>query len=257
MVAEDTAAPVADTVTEPVEAPEPIAAAETATAVVAETEPQEATETVRSWTDSLVDVPDEDLSANERIKSLIARREESARQKEADRLRREAGKAEVVTQQVDRFLREQGYDVEDKSRLNFLYSLAKGHADFESASEFAEALRSEFNIPVDFKTKAVEAREQGNFSGYVLALVEGAAAAKESEIEARLRKEYDARLVAELKAKEIKEAKEPPPTTERGSPVGGPTTWQSIDSQYTDSQWRALPAAERARLSDLANANLR
>lgn len=255
--AQDTAAPEVVTVTEPVEAPEPVEVAETASTVVAETEPQETTETARSWADSLADVPDDDLTSNDRIKSLIARREESARQKEADRLRREAGKQEVVTQQVDRFLREQGVDLEDKSRLNFLYSLAKGHADFEAATDFAEALRSEFKIPADYKDRAVESREKGDFSGYVLALVEGAAAAKEAEIDARLRKEYDARLAAELRAKEVKPPTEPPPTTEKGSAAGGPVTWATIDAQYSDRQFMALPVEERQRLMNQANAALR
>lgn len=254
--AQDTAAPAVDNVTEPVTTPEPVAA-ETVVTEVAEAAQPETTETVRSWADSLAEVPDEDLQSNERIKSLVARREEAARQREADRLRREAGKEEIVTQQVSRFLKDQGYEVDDPARLNFFYKLAHGHASYESAVEFAEALKDQFSIPADFKDKAVAARESGDFSGYVLNLVEGAAAAKESEIEARIRKEYDAKLVAELKAREIKPPSEPPPTAEIGTPAGGPVTWDSINKMYTDRQWMELPAARRAELSNQANANLR
>lgn len=252
--AQDTAAPVVDNVTEPVTAPEPVAA-ETVVTEVAEAAQPETTETVRSWADSLAEVPDDDLQSNERIRSLIARREESARQKETDRLRREAGKKEVVTQQVSRFLRENDIEIEDSSRLNWLYELAHGHAAYESASEFADALKEQYNIPVNFREEAVTALSGGDFSGYVLKLVDGAAEAKVPEIEARLRKEYDARLTAELKAREIKPPSEPPPTAEVGTPAGGPVTWDAIDKMYSDRQWMELPAARRAELSNQANAN--
>lgn len=85
------------------------------------------------------------------------------------------------------------------------------------------------------------------------ARAEGRAAAV-AEMEAQ----FQERLRAELAAARLESAsavRSNPPTAS-GGPAGitGPVTWESIDKQYTDSQWQRLPADQRKLLADQANA---
>lgn len=82
-----------------------------------------------------------------------------------------------------------------------------------------------------------------------------AEAKAEAEAEANAR--WEARLEADRKAAalEAEIATRTNAPNARGVPpaAGGPVTWQSIDSQYTDSQWQNLPPELRKELSQQAD----
>lgn len=88
------------------------------------------------------------------------------------------------------------------------------------------------------------------------AAITRARAEERATVKAELEAEYAAKLAAELSAQQLeaKTAEIQNPPNVSGSPAGtGTVTWDSIDKQFTDSQWLNLPAAERSRLTQLAD----
>ena len=88
------------------------------------------------------------------------------------------------------------------------------------------------------------------------AAITRARAEERAAVTAELEAGYAAKLAAELSAQQLeaKTAEIQNPPNVSGSPAGtGTVTWDSIDKQYTDSQWLNLPAAERSRLTQLAD----
>lgn len=140
-----------DTVAEPVVAPEPIEAAETVDEVpAAETVQPEPTETESpaperpSLRDLLDGRTDDELESDERIQSLVARRQESARQRERDHVLREAGKREATRQRVTQMLNEWGVDPDEVGpgglvKAETAYTLAEQAALHEFLSAVAKA----------------------------------------------------------------------------------------------------------------------
>ena len=137
-------------------------------------------------------------------------RELAGANRERARLQREAGKKDSTRQNVSRVLTELGYDVSDTARLDYFYELAAANSAYELAQAVPEAVLRGYTVPVAVREQALEARERGDWDGYVGALLTGAVeaqdAAREAEFESKVTAEVNRRLAAEIKARNLESA---------------------------------------------------
>ena len=139
----------------------------------------------------------------------------------------------------------------------------------EAANQFEQViLGDDVQLPqaVIEKANAVlrqnDAQGNPNWGGYYRELedarVESRVQARTAELEADFEKRLSQRVTEELKAKGAEEGRAngiTPPASPRGGGTASGLTWDAINQKYTDSQWMALPASERARMTDEANGN--
>ena len=268
VVTEDTAAALEDTAPVVEGAPPAEEQPETPEAAAPETELEAAPETAqdtRSWADHLVDIDEDELVNHDRIKSIIARREESTRRKIERDQQLKAGSDQQVQSVVSYLLTR--LDAGEISPQQFqtaagqAVQAARFYASVEMGKQLPDVLMSNYKIPVDFRERAVEARleDNGNLDRYTRILIEGAVAAERgttrfkdipegSPLHRDVQAEVAKRVEAELKAKRITDQPKvdtPPPTT-RGVAAGttdlpDPRT-MSVDDygKYTDEQRRAM-----------------
>jgi hypothetical protein len=263
-----------DTVAEPVVAPEPVEAAETVDEVpAAETVQPEPTETESpaperpSLRDLLDGRPDDELEADERIQSLIARKQESARQRERDHVLREAGKREATRQRVTQMLNEWGVDPDEVGpgglvKAETAYTLAEQAALHEFLSAVAKASadnlgftpeqRQAIEVAVD-NTRSLDGLR--DIANNLMEQSNAAAVSKaQQEFEREKQKLINEAVAAELRAKEIEAQpkRDAPPATPGGT-GGGRMTVAELDAIDTNTWLRKSPE-ERARLMAEANA---
>jgi hypothetical protein len=263
-----------DTVAEPVVAPEVEAPAETVDEVpAAETVQPEPTETESpaperpSLRDLLDGRPDDELEADERIQSLIARKQESARQRERDHVLREAGKREATRQRVTQMLNEWGVDPDEVGpgglvKAETAYTLAEQAALHEFLSAVAKASadnlgftpeqRQAIEVAVD-NTRSLDGLR--DIANNLMEQSNAAAVSKaQQEFEREKQKLINEAVAAELRAKEIEAQpkRDAPPATPGGT-GGGRMTVAELDAIDTNTWLRKSPE-ERARLMAEANA---
>lgn len=139
------------------------------------------------------------LERDERLRAQfeerLRERENAGANRREAQLKREAGKKEVTTRNVQRYLAENGLEVDDPSRLHYFFDLATAHEAMELATNVPDALMRGHTVPVDAREQALAAREAGDWDGYISHLINGA-------VEAGLDKRVEAekqRLDAENK----------------------------------------------------------
>lgn len=235
---EPTQEPAAD------EAQEEAAAADLAPDVEPDGEPDAGTEAAPESIDALLERYPSLREQHQQSQAERDReREIAGANRERARLQRDAGKADQTRVNVGRFLAEQGVEVDDPSRLNYFYELAQANAAYELATSLPDAVLRGYPVPVEAREAAVEARERGDWDGYVTHLVTGAVEAKDREREAafekRVNTETQKRLAAEIKTRGLEKApvREGAPTR----PGGG----QSGQSGPTVEQYRTATRAQR------------
>ena len=275
VVTEDTAATPVATAAQAEEsplltAPEGADGTETTPVAATETEPESATETV-SWTEHLAKVEDTDLLEHPKIKSLLARKEESLRQRIERDQQLQAGSNQQVQGTVTRLL--QMLDGGEISPQQFQQAAAQAvqashyFASVEIGRKLPEVLMGNYKIPVEYRERAIEEREQdkGNLDRYVSTLIEGAVAAERgttrlkdvpegSALHKDVQSEVARRLAAELKAQGVEAQSRPenPPATPRGPGTGNRVmSLQEIEAMPTN-EWLAKPKPERDRLLSAA-----
>lgn len=271
-VPEATAAALEDTAVLVEEAPPVIEQTETPEASTTETELVGATETAPdapSWADHLAEVEEKELLENDRIKSLLARKEESLRQRIERDQQLKAGADQQVQGTLTRLMAM--FDAGEITSPQFqqtaqhLIVAAKTFADQEWAVALPDILLSEYKIASEFKERALEAREQDglNRKRYTKILIEGAVESERGKTRLKdvpegspLHKDVQAevakRLESELKAQglETQPKRESPPATPRGT--GGANVPQAklreqIEQMNTNA-WLAMPGAERQKM---------
>lgn len=235
--------------------------------VGAETDSVEETETDKGSeaTFSFDSIDDDTLDRLYKERGREDRVRESERQKTEARLRREAGSKENVKTSVESFLRAAGVDPNELvdgtalKKSEFLYEQAKANAATEIAKQLPEAILGEYKVPVEYRERAVEELENGRMTMYVKHLVEGAVAAKSSDMRLKdvpegstLHKDVAdmvaERLKAELKAAKFEErTRVEAPTPPRGN-ASTPLTRESITSMSPseiNARWDEVQAAIR------------
>lgn len=192
---------------------------------------------------SLDAILERDERLREQLEERLRERENAGANRREAQLKREAGKKEVTTSNVRRFLADQGYEVDDPARLHYFYDLAAANSAHELATTLPDVLMSDFKVPVEAREQAVEARERGDWNGYIGTLITGAVESKVAEKladnERVITAEVNRRLAAEIKARGIEKApvrEGAPPAPMSSSPNSGPTP----------AQYRAATSAQRA-----------
>lgn len=204
-------------------------------AQVAETTANEALPEPVSPLDPFATLSDDDLLAHERVQGLVERRAEAARQREADRIRRDEGKAERVRERLNPVLEAWGvepetvgphgrqqaellfeqahsyalYDVLSATAESALAALAPGDAERDALKGKLEALATPQDLHA-FAGQLMEQYGQGRDSaGYERGIAEG-------------RKELETKIADERKAWELEAQpkREAPPNAPAGNPVG-------------------------------------
>lgn len=153
---------------------------------------------------TLDSILERDERLREQYEERVRERENAGANRERARLQREAGKKEVTTRNVQRYLAENGIEVDDPARLHYFFDLATAHEAMELATNVPDALMRNYTVPVEAREKALAAREAGDWDGYLSHLLDGAAetqAAKKAEarlaqIEAENKKWRAAELAA-------------------------------------------------------------
>lgn len=177
---------------------------------------------------------------HEAMQSVLRDRENAGAQRREAQLKREAGRNENVRAMSERFLREFGIDPtslddQKKQRLNLLSESALSFQAREFVDQVPKALLNR-DLPVEVREKAIEAREQGDWDGYVSTLLTGAVEAATSErvgavkladipagapLHAEVQKAIADGVAAELKAQQKAEnLPDVPPRTPGGAPGG-------------------------------------
>lgn len=172
--------------------------------------------------------------------------ENAGAQRREQQLKREAGQQDVTRRNVARFLQDTGIEVEDPSRLDYLYSLAAANSAYELAQALPDAALRNYSIPVETREKALQARESGDWDGYLATLVNGAVEVKDAErqrlFDTKVTAEVNKRLAGEIKARGLEKApvRDPMPATPVGSASrGGPTPEEYAGATRTQrAQWR-------------------
>ena len=271
----DTAEVVEDTVTDEVVAPPgetEIAPAE----VVAETDTPEPTDSVKpDYSSILADAPEDELLQTPRMRDIIARREESTRQRtEAALMRKAAGDAEVqnvLTAMLARAV-ETGDETEFRRLGSQAVMLNRANAVYEVAQNYGEAVKAHYKIDPEEHEAAVRALESKDMDTYANKLTQGAIKASISalkladipadapiraEMAAAQRKAVQAAVAAELKAKAVQDA--PKLETPPGSPSGfnAATVTMADIEKINSNAWIAMPATERSALLEAARRNQR
>jgi len=230
-----------------------------------ETELEAAPETVKSWHEHIAEVSDDELLENDRFKSLLARREESARRRIEHDQQIKAGSDQQVMSTVGTLL--QGLDSGNLTPEKFQQAAAwtvqaaRRFASEEIGIKLPEVLMGNYKIPVEYRERAIEAREQdnGNLDRYAKILIEGAVAAERgttrlkdipegSPLHKDVQSEVARRFEAELKARGIEAQPRVgvPPPTPRGTPTGAAA---SVPYHLmTIEQRAAMSPAERDRV---------
>ena len=184
----------------------------------------------------------------------IAERENAGANRERSRLQREAGKKDVTVKNVQRWATEVfGAPLEDTAHASYLYDLAAANAAHELASTLPDVLMSDFKVPVEAREQAVEARERGDWNGYIGTLITGAVTAEVTKQregdEARINAEVQKRLASEIKARRIEAApvREGAPAAPRSAaPEGLPNP--NLMSPAAYEQWKqSTPPATQAQ----------
>ena len=191
-----------------------------------------------------------------------------ARNAERQRLTRELGEDTRVHGLVTQ-LRDRLFDADDADASKTVAEAFKlngdWHTDRVTRTLAANAARAygwdEATLKVTLDN--LERLTGGDLDGYaenILTASVTAQAKKQAEAEIaaaekRFQKKYETDLAAAKKAMALESApaRSSPPSTSGGGPGSGPVTWESIDKQYTDSEWMRLPAEERKRLSGMAD----
>lgn len=189
--------------------------------------------------------PDETESEPESLETFLARneaaraeherilreRENAGSQRREAQLKLEAGRKENTIQSVRRWLSESG-DQPDEQRGAYLYELAAANAAHEIATALPEAILRSYQLPAEVREKAIEARERGDWDGYVQSYVEGAVNAvletKVAEREKAIKAEYDKKYAAEVKALRAENA--PKRDGALPTPAGSAAPTKRIDS---------------------------
>lgn len=187
----------------------------------------------------------------EQYDAKIRERENAGAQRREAQLKRDAGKKDSTRQNVTRFLAENGVNVEDTGKLDYLYDLAAANSAYELAQAVPEAVLSGFTVPVEARERAIEAREAGDWDGYVSTLVTAAAEEKvkalRAEDERRNSAEVQRLLAAEIKARGLEAAPvregAPPRPVAAAAPVTDP---RQLDGEAYEQWKRDTPPAEQA-----------
>ena len=270
VVTEDTAAAPVDTAAQVEDAPPAVEQPETPDTPASETALEAAPETAqdtKSWADHLVDIDEDELVNHDRIKSIIARREESTRRKIERDQQLKAGSDQQVQSVVSYLLTR--LDAGEISPQQFQQAAgqavqaARYYASVEMGKQLPDVLMSNYKIPVDFRERALEAKleDNGNLDRYTKILIEGAVAAERgttrfkdipegSPLHRDLQAEVAKRVEADLRARGIEAAPKlsVPPTTPRGaSGVSTSLSLAEIEAMPT-TEWLAKPKTERDRL---------
>ena len=210
---------------------------------------------------SLDELIERDEKLREQLDARLKERENAGANRREAQLKREAGKKEVTTRNVQRWLAENGIEVDDTSRLAYFFDLATAHEAMELATNVPDALLRNHPVPVDAREKAVEARERGDWDGYVSTLLNGAVEAevakRTADNEKRITTEVNKRLAAEIKARGIEKA----PQREGAPhvPLSGASkgmTMAELDAMPTEV-FLAKSPEERQRLVNEAKTNSR
>lgn len=195
---------------------------------------------------SLDAILERDELLRQQYEERLRERENAGANRREAQLKREAGRKDVTTRNVQRFLSELGIEVEDPSRLHYFQDLALAHEAIELATNVPEALLRNHPVPVEAREQAVAAREAGDWDGYVGTLLNGAVQAEikklRAEDEKRIVTEVNRRVSAEIKARGIEKApvRDTPPTAPGG---GAPAPIPY--SRMTTEQRAAMTPAER------------
>ena len=182
-------------------------------------------------------------------------RENAGGNRREARLKNEAGKADVTKRNVSRFLTDIGVDPNEALTLDngrqvayaeYLYLLAQSNAAQELAGVIPDVVLRNHPVPVEVRERALEARESGDWDGYVGQLINGAV---EAGLDARMvayKKEQDAAntkwRAGELAAIRAEKApvREGAPAMPRAVPAAPVPYWQ-----LTPEQRAAMTSAER------------
>ncbi len=195
-------------------------------------------------------------SLREQHESKLKERENAGAQRREAQLKREAGATENTRRNVTRFLTDMGVDPTELlmlpdgrtqlSRVDYLYSLAAANSAYELAQQVPDTILRNHPVPVEVREQAIEARERGDWDGYVSTLLNGAAEAKDVErqktFDAKVTAEVNKRLAAEIKARELEKAprRDPMPVMPAG------TTSTAVPYHLlTREQRAAMSPAER------------
>lgn len=271
VVADGTAAEPVDTAVLGAETPPALEQPETLAPVSPETElvdaPETATETAKSWAEHLVDVDEDELVNNDRIKDILARREESTRRKiERDQQLR-AGQNQQAQATLTYLM--QRLDSGDITPSQFqqaaaqVYQAVEYANKVELAQKLPDALMGGYKIPLEYRERATDLkmRTPSDVDGYLRILVDGAVASERgttrlkdvpegSPLHKDIQGEVTKRLEAELKAQGIEKAprlQTTPNTPRGGNGLGRTMTLAEIEAEPT-TQWLARPKPERDRL---------
>ena len=221
-------------------------------------------------TDQVVDQTPE-VPEPETLEAFLARNEPARAQHDAElrdrenaganrregQLKRDAGRREVTTRNVQRWATETlGQPVDDPAQLAYFYDLAQGHAASDIVEALPAALFRNYTVPVEVREQALDIREAGvvdadgvrhpNMDGYLTTLIDGAVSAKDAEREkafnARVKAEVDRQVAAETKALRAERApvREGAPAIPRGTQAAPVPYWQ-----MTREQREAMTPAER------------
>lgn len=233
----------------PAEAPEATAATEEAQPLLNEAPDQPAPDTAPETSGSdapvetapvrhtLADFSDDEIEGDDRIRSLLARREESARRKAQREQQRQAGSNQQVQYAVATLLNQvNSGDLTPEQFANAAQQVIHANrvsAAHEIAEELPGALMRQWTLPVEVREKALEARDDGNIDTYVSTLIGGAVdvelskrrlrdVPEDSSLHRDIQAEVNRRVEAEMKAKAVQEQpkRETPPATPRGQAGG-------------------------------------
>ena len=173
-------------------------------------------------------------------------REIAGANRERARLQREAGKKDSTRRNVTRALTDLGYEVEDTAKLDYFYDLAAANAAHELAQAVPDAVLRNHPVPVEVREAALEARERGDWDGYVSTLLNGAVEAKDAErqktFDQKVKAESDRRVAAETAALRAERA----PVREGAPPrPAGQVTTPTPYHLMTFEQRQAMSPQER------------
>ena len=267
MVAEavsvDTAVKPEDTALLVEEASPALEQTETPETETTETVLGDATETV-SWADRLAEVEESELIEHPTIKSLLARKEESLRQRIERDQQLKAGSDQQVQGTVTRLMQmlDAGEITSQQFQQTTAQVIAASHyyASVEIGRKLPDVLMANYKIPVEYRERALEAREQdkGNLDRYASILIDGAAVftasnfdvddvPKDSKLWKSIEKHNVKWREAESKAQSVsaRSKLETPPSTTRGMTPGGKEVVPY--HMMTPEQRAAMSPAERDR----------
>lgn len=175
--------------------------------------------------------------------------ENAGAQRREAQLKHEAGQKDVTIRNVQRWATETlGAPLEDTTQVAYLYDLAAANAARELATALPDAVLRNYAVAPESRNQALDARDRGDWDGYLTTLVAGAVEATlESRMEA-YRKEQEAAnqrwRAAELKAMRLEQApkRDGAPAMPRG------TTPEPVPYyQMTPEQRAAMTPEERDR----------